>query len=157
MLSVKTQPSAYYRSKNTVVSKVRRVHVRSVFWLNVTKLFGHVCESLGNVAVHVVTGVMDNMGIMCVCVYSLSTYYISIFYTIGTVSSIQFLLTLANPRFGNIYDIFRYRKKAWTCLYIKQLYSRYAYIAYREYSHVSMEAQLILNNFLVYKTLCIQV
>ena len=52
------------------------------------------------------------------------------------------------PRIENIYDLFRYtRKKAFTYLYIKQLYSRYAYIAFRENWHVSMEAQLILNKF----------
>ena len=56
-----------------------------------------------------------------------------------------------NPSTGKTYDLFRYRKKPWTCLFIKQLYSRYAYIAFRENSHLSMEAQLILNHFLVYK------
>ena len=35
----------------------------------------------------------------------------------------------------------------WTCLYIKQLYSRYADIAFYENLQVSMEAQLILNKF----------
>ena len=58
----------------------------------------------------------------------------------------------AYPSIGKIYDLFRYRKKAWTYLYIKQLYSRYTYIAFRENSHVSMEAKLILNNVKVYKT-----
>ena len=42
----------------------------------------------------------------------------------------------ANPSFGKIYDLFRYWKKAWTCLYINQLYSRYAFIAFRENLHI---------------------
>ena len=53
----------------------------------------------------------------------------------------------ANHGIGKIYDLFRYRKKAWTCLCIKQLYSRYAYIAFRENLHVAMEAQLVLTKF----------
>ena len=56
-----------------------------------------------------------------------------------------------NPSTGKTYDLFRYRKKPWTCLFINQLYSRYAYIAFRENSHLSMEAQLIRSHFLVYK------
>ena len=40
-------------------------------------------------------------------------------------------------------------------MYIKQLYSRYAYIAFRENVHVSMEARLMLNK--VCKTLCVVV
>ena len=61
----------------------------------------------------------------------------------------------ANPNIGKINDLFRYRKKFRKGLYIKQVYSRYAYNAFRENLHISMEAQLILNK--LYKTLCIQV
>ena len=32
-------------------------------------------------------------------------------------------------RIRKIYNLFRYYKTVWTCLYIKQLYSRYLYIA----------------------------
>ena len=39
----------------------------------------------------------------------------------------------------------------------KQLYSRYTYIAFCEHMHISVEAQLTLNKFKVYKTLRIQV
>ena len=53
----------------------------------------------------------------------------------------------ANPSIGKMYDLFRYMKKAWTCLYIKQLYSRYAYIAFRENLHISMKTQLRINKF----------
>ena len=53
----------------------------------------------------------------------------------------------ANPNIGKINDLFRYRKKVRKGLYIKQVYSRYAYIAFRENLHISMEAQLILNKF----------
>ena len=55
----------------------------------------------------------------------------------------------ANPRIDKIYDLFRYRKKALTCLYIihVQLYNMYAYIAFREYLKVSTDAQMTLNIF----------
>ena len=46
-----------------------------------------------------------------------------------------------------IYDLVRYRKKAWTCLYIKLLYSRFANIAFHENLHVSVEVRLILKTF----------
>ena len=54
---------------------------------------------------------------------------------------------LANRSIGKIYALFRYRKKALTYLHVQQLYSSHAYIAFRENSHVSVEAQLILNKF----------
>ena len=71
----------------------------------------------------------------------------------SSYSSTQFLLTLASERCTIFYIG---RKPGHICI-IKQLYSRYAYIAFRENLHVSMEAQLMLNKFEVYKTLCIQV
>ena len=43
----------------------------------------------------------------------------------------------AYPRIGKIYNLFRYIKKALTCLYIKQLYSRYAYVAFRRNLHIT--------------------
>ena len=58
---------------------------------------------------------------------------------------IPVLTVFANPAIGKIFDLFRYRKKALTCPYIKQLYTRYAYIAFRENLHVCMEARLIIN------------
>ena len=57
----------------------------------------------------------------------------------------------------SVFELLRFDRRKKACLYIKQVYSRYAYIAFRENSHVSMEAQLILNNFLVYKSWGIQV
>ena len=42
-------------------------------------------------------------------------------------------------------------------MYIKQLYSGYACIAFSENLHVSVVAQLTFNNIEVYKTLCIRV
>ena len=42
-------------------------------------------------------------------------------------------------------------------VYKTTVYSRYAYIAFRENSHVSVAAQLIRNNFQIHKTLCNQV
>ena len=63
----------------------------------------------------------------------------------------------ANPTIGKLYNLFWYRKTVWICLNIKQLYSRCVYIAFRENLHVSTEAQLKLNNFQVYKILCIQI
>ena len=57
------------------------------------------------------------------------------------------LQNFANPRIDKIYDLFWYRKKAVTCLYIIQLYNMYAYIAFREYLQVSTDAQMILNIF----------
>ena len=56
-----------------------------------------------------------------------------------------------------MYDLFWYRKNSLTCLYIKQVYSRYAYIELRENLRVTIEAQLIFNKFWVDKTLCIPV
>ena len=41
-------------------------------------------------------------------------------------------------------------------MFIKQLYSRYAYIAFRVNLHISVEAHLILK-FYVYRTSCFQV
>ena len=60
-----------------------------------------------------------------------------------------------DPSIGKIHDLFRYGKKAWTCLYIKKkkkkkkkkLYSDIAYIAFCENLHFSMEAHFILNKF----------
>ena len=52
---------------------------------------------------------------------------------------------IAIPTIGKIYNLFCYWKTVWTCLYIKHLYSRYVYIAFRQNWHVSTEAKLILN------------
>ena len=58
-------------------------------------------------------------------------------------SGAQALLTLKSERYTIYFDN---RKKALTCLCIKQLYSRHTYIAFRENLHVSiMEVQLIRN------------
>ena len=50
--------------------------------------------------------------------------------------STDLVLNFDNLRIGKIYDTIYFnigrRKKAWTCLYIKSLYSRYAFIAFRE-------------------------
>ena len=62
-------------------------------------------------------------------------------YELNRVPKQDLVRTLVNPNNGKIYDLFRYKMKAWTCLYIKQLY---VYIALTN-SQVSMEAQLILN------------
>ena len=67
------------------------------------------------------------------------------------------VFNFSNPCIGKIYDLFRYRKKAWTCLHIKQQYSRHGDTAFCKNLNVSSEAQLILIKFKVYKTLCIQV
>ena len=60
-------------------------------------------------------------------------------------SSIHFLLTLASEKYIIYFDI--WSKPGLFTMYIKQLYSRYAYIAFRENLHVSMDAQLKLNDF----------
>ena len=64
---------------------------------------------------------------------------------------------IVNPTIERIYNLFCYWKIVWICLYIKQLYSRYVYIAFRKNGHVSTEVQLTLNKFQRFKILCIQI
>ena len=91
--------------------------------------------------------------LFCFVLFCFSTLQLFPFICISTGSNVR---KIANPTIGKIYNLFWYRKTVWTCLYIKQLYSKYVYIAVRENWHVFTEAQFILN-FQVYNILRIQI